>query len=131
MVPMKLDHLRTCHLENPIGYQMDKPVLLWKLTECDTKGVVSRIAVKGSDGSFYETDFSYHDSLGTTLDIELQPRPSPKCRRWPPLPAGSPCWSPRAVSFRKKTWTPGWPPSDFPTEEPTKSACETTHALFQ
>lgn len=71
---MKLHHLRTCHLEKPIGYQMEKPVLSWKLEDDDAQTVISRIAVKGSDGSFYETDFSYHDSLGTTLDIELQPR---------------------------------------------------------
>lgn len=68
---MKLHHLRTCHLENPVGFQMNAPVFSWIV---DAETVLSKIEIRGADGSFYETDYSRHDALGTRLDIQLRPR---------------------------------------------------------
>lgn len=71
---MRIHHLRTCHLENPIGFQITTPVFSWIVEDEDTRKMVSKISVSGSDGTYMETDFAYHDSLATKMDMELQPR---------------------------------------------------------
>lgn len=71
---MRIQHLRTCHLENPIGFQITTPVFSWIVEDEDTSNMVSKISVSGSDGTYVETDFTHHDSLGTKIDMTLQPR---------------------------------------------------------
>ncbi len=76
---MQITHLRTNHLENPLGYSLEEVVLSW-VTEDDraSRQTAARIEVATEDDfSFLVIDTGWQSSLsslGCTLDIELMPR---------------------------------------------------------
>ena len=76
---MKIRNLRTNHLENPLGYQMDAPLLTW--TAEDSTGMKqqsARVQVTTSgnfDDCLYDSDArSDISSLGFVPDVALLPR---------------------------------------------------------
>ena len=76
---MKIRSLRTNHLENPIGYQMDKPLFTWTAEDSTgTKQQAARIEV-ALDETFGQTVFDSGlqaeiSSLGFAPDMALAPR---------------------------------------------------------
>lgn len=75
---MKIIDCRTNHLENPIGYQMDKPVFSWKVEEAKGKIQASaRILVsvqENMENPLFDTGWNNElDSLAWQVDLPLRP----------------------------------------------------------
>ena len=66
------------HMENPLGYQMEKPVFSWMTEEADGKHQESarlRVWKEENQGDpVYDTGWDKLDSLGTAAEMTLEPR---------------------------------------------------------
>lgn len=88
---MKISHLKTNHVANPLGYALDRPTLSWIVEEtCDTEQTAARVAISLDrdfqhlvfdsgkvEGSILDSggaDDSVIDSAAFRLAISLQPR---------------------------------------------------------
>lgn len=75
---MKIVDCRTSHLENPVGYQLDKPVFSWKVEEAKGKRqTAARIKISDREDMatlLLDTDWSEEaDSLAWEVELSLAP----------------------------------------------------------
>lgn len=74
---MKIVHLRTNHMNNPLGYDLGKPVVSWKVEETKGKFTQNAVVQAATDPNFqnivYEISGKNLDSYGTVLDIPMEP----------------------------------------------------------
>ena len=75
---MRISDLRCNHIENPLGYSMDKTVLSWKVREAAGKWQSRARIVVGTDPAlesvmFDSGDREDIDSLGFELPLTLEP----------------------------------------------------------
>lgn len=73
---MKINHCKTNHMENPLGFQMDFPVVSWKVSDTKAKRQVAAQVIVALDEEFsyiiYDTGKEIQlSNLGMTLDFEL------------------------------------------------------------
>ena len=73
---MKVTHLRVNHLENPMGYALERPVFSWVVTDTGSqKPERVQLSVRQGDRCVYDSGPSAAlDPLGTQLPVELLPR---------------------------------------------------------
>lgn len=76
---MIIKHLRTNHLQNPLGFYLEKPVLSWVVSESTGKKQVAAQIKVGLDSDLNNLVFDSGrqttiSSLGYPLDIQLMPR---------------------------------------------------------
>lgn len=76
---MKIVQLKTNHIENPVGFQMEQPVFSWQVTEANGRfQKAARIQIGEDEGMVrilsdtgWRTDL---DSLASSVDLRLSPR---------------------------------------------------------
>ena len=72
---MKITHCRVDHLEDPLGYWLEKPVFSWQVE--DAKGrhqAAARLVVRCDGTVVADTGWADLDSLATPVGLELRPR---------------------------------------------------------
>lgn len=72
---MKITHCLVNHLNDPLGYAMDRPVFSWQVEDAAGKAqAAARIVVKNGRDTAADTGWAALDSLCTPVDIALAPR---------------------------------------------------------
>lgn len=119
---MKLTHLRTNHVETPLGLYLDHPVFSWVAENtADRKQAAAQIVVKTPDGAtVYDSGKQERlSSLGVEVPMELLPRTR---YQWTVTVWGDGGDSATASSWfetgkQSEPWQAQWIAADFPDNE--------------
>ena len=119
---MKLTHLRTNHVETPLGLYLDHPVFSWVAENtADRKQAAAQIVVKTPDGAtVYDSGKQEGlSSLGVEVPMELLPRTR---YQWTVTVWGDGGDSATASSWfetgkQSEPWQAQWIAADFPDNE--------------
>ena len=77
---MRIERLQINHLNNPIGFELKKPVFSWLVTGANgTRAEASRIVVRQGEQILQDTGWANLSSLASPLDLALAPR---TCYSW-------------------------------------------------
>jgi len=76
---MRLTHLKTCRISNPLGFDIDKPLLSWIAEDTPSKKQVSARVVVSKSGDFSDLIFDSGErsdisGLGFVPELDLEPR---------------------------------------------------------
>lgn len=76
---MRIRRMKTCHIENPLGFHMEKPVFSWVTDETESKRQTSARIEVGLDEGFKDVIFDSGlsesiSSLAFTPEIKLEPK---------------------------------------------------------
>ena len=72
---MKLNDLRVCNLEDPIGYAMEAPVFSWTVEDAAGEQAWASVTIRSGGATVYESgETADADSLGWRVELPLAPR---------------------------------------------------------
>lgn len=122
---MRIDYLRVCHLENPLGFRLDHLVCSWRAHDAHTSDIRHwRIIVRASEQIVCDTGWTALDPFATELALELVPRQRYSWAVGARLTDGNEVWSDPAwfeTGKRDEAWQARWITCD---------ASEPRHPIF-
>lgn len=72
---MRINNLKVCNLENPVGYAMDRPVFSWTVEDAGGAQDWASIVITDAEDIVFDSGSSEEaDGLGWPVDLELSPR---------------------------------------------------------